>query len=327
MTHFDLNDIILNELHKVSTEERTPAHILIDILHLSKESAYRRLRNEVKFTLDEAAKLSLALNFSLDFIIGNTTLEKSVFNLNQLTVEPGDYYSIVSKKLSDYIEFVKEMQKDPSAKAMFALNALPYTFYFDYENLSRFKYYKWLYQSAASIGDMTYEDVKLPDGLFEKQQEYVVESKRIKQSVYILDRNVFTSVKYDIEYFYNLGLISDEDVKTLKDELIEMLGRIEATAKNGKFETGHDVAIYISSVDIEASYTHYEHSTDRYSHLRVYGISGVDTHSLTTSKKHKAWIESHKRYSTVISKSGEMQRFQYFNAQRKAIRSIVDTEL
>lgn len=327
MTHFDLNDIILNELHKASTEQRTPAHLLIDILHLSKESAYRRLRNEVKFTLDEAAKLSLALNFSLDFIIGNTTLEKSVFDLNQLAIESDDYYSNIFKKLDDYIDFVKQMQKDPTAKAMFALNSLPYTFYFDYENISRFKYYKWLYLSAASMGDIAYEETLLPDGLFEKQQSYVVEAKRIKQSVYIFDRNVFTSIKYDIEYFHCLGLISDEDVKVLKTELLEMLGRIEATAKNGKFETGHDVAIYISSVDIEASYTHYEHSTDRYSHLRVYGISGVDTHSSTTSKKHKAWIESHKRYSTVISKSGEMQRIQYFNAQRKAIRSIVDTEL
>lgn len=327
MTHIDLNETILNELQKASTDERTPAQILIEVLHLSKESAYRRLRSDVKFTLDEAAKLSLALNFSLDFIIGNTTLEKSVFDLNKSAMPTDDYFNNVIRKLEDYVDFTKQMEKDPTSKAMFALNCLPYTFYLSCDNLSRFKHYKWLYQCASTDTDLSYSDIHLSNTLIEKQHNYVAQTKKIAHTIYILDRNVFTSVKYDIEYFYNLNLITDEDVKLLKKELFEMLSRIEVIAKNGKFDTGRDVAIYISSVDIEASYTLYEHSADSYSHLRIYGMSGVDTHSKSAARKQKEWIESHKRYSTVISKSGEMHRLQYFNAQRKAIESIVSPEI
>lgn len=327
MTHIDLNETILNELQKASTEERSPAQILIDVLHLSKESVYRRLRSDVKFTLDEVAKLSLALNFSLDLIIGNTTLEKSVFDLSKNTLTSDDYFNNVMRKLDDYVGFAREMENDPTSKAMFALNCLPYTFYLGCDNVSRFKHYKWLYQCASTDTDLSYADIRLSNELIEKQQAYVAQTKKVAHTIYILDRNVFASMKYDIEYFHNLNLITNDDVKTLKKELLEMLGRLETIAKNGKFETGKDVAIYISSVDIEASYTLYEHSSNAYSHLRIYGMSGVDTHSEMTSRKQKEWIESHKRYSTVISKSGEMHRIQYFNAQRKAIESIVNPEL
>lgn len=326
MTYIDLNETILNELHKASTDERTPAQILFEVLHLSKESAYRRLRSDVKFTLDEAAKLSLALNFSLDLIIGNTTLEKSVFDISTSTLSD-NYFNNVIRKLDDYVEFAREMENDTSSKAMFALNCLPYTFYLGCDNVSRFKHYKWLYQSATAETDLAYSDIRLSDELIEKQRAYVTQTKKITQTIYIFDRNVFSSVKYDIEYFYNLNLITIEDVKLLKKELLEMLNRIETIAKNGKFDTGKAVAIYISSVDIEASYSLYEYCRGSYSHLRIYGMSGVDTHSKSTARKQKEWIESHKRYSTVISKSGEMHRLQYFNAQRKAIESIVNPEL
>ena len=52
----------------------------MDVLDIGKESAYRRLRGEKPFSMEEIYKLSLVLNFSLDEIISNDKSDAAAFN-------------------------------------------------------------------------------------------------------------------------------------------------------------------------------------------------------------------------------------------------------
>jgi hypothetical protein len=51
-----------------------PRDYLMKKLSISKESAYRRMRNKVPFTFEEVVTISLDLGFSLDEIAGKNTL-------------------------------------------------------------------------------------------------------------------------------------------------------------------------------------------------------------------------------------------------------------
>lgn len=138
----------------------------------------------------------------------------------------------------------------------------------------------------------------------------------------ILDRNVFSSMRYDVEYFYRLRLIDKEDLNSIKEEMLQLIDGLERAATSGIYKSNSKLALYLSNVDLEASYTHLQYDDQQYAHLRLYGISGVDSQNTSICTRQKEWIESLKRYSTLISVSGQVQRYDYLNQQRDIIRAM-----
>ena len=65
----NLNKIVLTKILDIMPENLKPVTLLMEVLDIGKESAYRRLRGEKPFSMEEIYKLSLVLNFSLDEIL------------------------------------------------------------------------------------------------------------------------------------------------------------------------------------------------------------------------------------------------------------------
>lgn len=320
ITNNKLNDRLISSMRESLTEGENLVNTLMDILLIGKESAYRRLRGEVPFTFEEIAKISSKLGFSVDNILGINDTERGVFDFNVLN--PKDMIDDYCEKLEKNIRLYRKMRKATTSKARFALNTLPYSFYMPHENLAKFKLFRWLYQINPNPAYTSYDDMHIPPKVLELQKMATTESRFVKSAFFILDRNVFTSLKYDIEYFYKLNLLSKENIDILKKELFELLSDLETMTITGKYKTGTEVQLYLSNVDLEASYSHYEFGESQYSHLRIFSINGLDSLNPKICDKQKEWIESLRRYSTLITQSGEVQRFAYFKKQREDITNI-----
>ena len=121
------------------------AAYLSEKLVLGRESVYRRLRGEINFTFEEIAAVSLDLGFSVDNIIGVKKNENALFNIHML--QNSDYLDIYVNKMTEYGRMFREMSEYPETRARISINTLPYYFHIKYENLSRFRIYKWLHQN------------------------------------------------------------------------------------------------------------------------------------------------------------------------------------
>ena len=84
----------------------------------------------------------------------------------------------------------------------------------------------------------------------------------------------------------------------------------------------NDVHIYVSQINFEATYSYLETSTLQLSLIRVYSINSLTTQDVQMFQSLKEWIQSLKKFSTLISESGEMQRIQFFNQQREIIDAL-----
>lgn len=73
---------LINEMKDRMPQDQSLASYLINTLCIGKEAAYRRLRGEVAFTLDEIAIISCNLGISIDQIIGNHLANRVTFNMN-----------------------------------------------------------------------------------------------------------------------------------------------------------------------------------------------------------------------------------------------------
>lgn len=301
------------------TEKEKIVSILADILCLGKEAIYRRLRGEVRFTFDEVATISLKLGISIDNIVGIKDKERAVFNLDLMLAN--DINQNYIKRLEEYINLMKRASKKTDSKMRSAFNSLPYFFYMHYENLAKFKLFKWAYQIKKSY-PVPFKDLELTKEAIAYQKAFVTESRNIKYSSIILSQDIFTSFIREIKYFQNLNLMDETDLQNIKTELNELLTEMESLTISGTYSSGTEVFLYLSNIDIDASYILLEYEGHSHAHLNLYGISGINSRSYNICQTHYEWINSLKRYSTLITQGGEMQRYKFFQEQRKIINSF-----
>ena len=297
---------------------------LADTLILGRESVYRRLRGEINFTFEEIAILSSKLGFSIDNLVGMKKSENALFNIHML--QNSDYFEIYRTKMLEYGKIFCNMGLFHNAKARLAINTLPYFLHIEHDNLSRFRIFKWLYQNQKIDSSCKFSDFALSENILAAHRTFHQDTLSIPNATLIMDNNVFWSVAKEIEYFKKRGLISMEDVKCLKDELYSIINSLEQMATNGVCKNGTKIQIFTCAIDIEASYLHFEYGDNQFSQVRIFAISAIDSYNRRLCEIQKNWIESLKRYSTLISESGEMQRFEYLNGQRDILNTILKIE-
>ena len=293
---------------------------LSEKLVLGRESVYRRLRGEINFTFEEIAAISLDLGFSVDNIIGVKKDENALFNIHML--QKSDYLDIYVNKMMEYGRMFRQMSKQSYTKARMAINVIPYFFIIGYHDLSRFRIYKWMHQNQKIASNYSFSDFVLPKTIVETHQIFYEDTQTIPEFTIVIDNNVFWSATKDIEYFMKRGLLSEDDVQLLQTELHDMVNMLELMATNGVSKSGAKASIFVSAVDIEASYLHIENDKRQFSQVRIFSISAIDSHNEGLCKIQKEWIDSLKKYSVLISLSGEIQRFEYLNKQREYINRI-----
>ena len=320
MTTFNYNSELIKAMKEKIPSGTYLANTLIDMLYLGKEAVYRRLRGEVPFTLAEAAIISQKMGVSLDKLVGTSMNANAIFDLN--IVRQNDpletYYSIVN----NYVKVFREIKDDPMSELCTSSNMIPQTFYLKYELLSKFRMFKWLYQFEKIDIDNHFEDIEIVDKLLERQREFVRESQEFNHTEYIWDDQLFIYLINDIKYFASVHLISQEYVQKLKKELNQLLDELEEIATRGMFKTGKEVSIYIANVNFEATYSYIASSNYHVSLIRVFAINSFASQDEAVFKSVKEWIHSLKKFSTLISQSGEMQRIKFFKTQREIINGL-----
>lgn len=315
----ELNTGLVNAVKEKLPSKDNLANALMDILYIGKEAIYRRLRGEVPFTLAEAAVISRKLGISLDKMIGVSFRDNAVFDMNIVSSEkPFEaYYSILEKQ----VDLFRSVKEDETSEIGTSSNIIPQTLSLKYNMLSKFRLFKWMYQNE-NIKCKHFEEMEIPQKMVEKQKEYSDLVSHIHSVDYIWDNMIFSHLVNDIQYFCSIHLITDEDKDLLKEELFLLIDEMEELSARGKSKAGNDVKIYISNINFEATYSYLDTSSTQLSLIRIYSINSITTQDQEMFRGLKEWIQSLKKFSTLISESGEMQRIQFFKQQREIISTL-----
>ena len=108
--------------------------------------------------------------------------------------------------------------------------------------------------------------------------------------------------------FRNMHLIRDESVEVLKAELLQMLDDLEEICVSGQFRSGRPVSVFISDMDIEATYCYLSARHYRASCLEAFSINSLRSSDPDMFEHTKRWVLALSRFATLISCSGELQR-------------------
>jgi hypothetical protein len=315
-----LNQELLETIKQAIPAETNFVKVVEAALKIGKEAVYRRIRGDVPFTFDEVVALSLKFGISLDRFLGIQYQESVVYDLNQISpAQPmEDYYHVLTTEL----EMFEEFNRNEDAKVFMAYNMIPFTFFYSLEYLWRFDIYQILHQAELEKRVEDFDRVIPPPMLVKTRDELFEAYQRVPWSCYILDRKIFVSMIKEIQYLGKLGFISGDDKTRFKEELHRLLDIVETTANTGKFHGGNPMTLNLSNVDLEGSYCCYECPELNFTHLRVYRLGMLNSSTPDIFHAQRSYIESLRRFSTLITKSGELERNLFLREQHALVDAM-----
>jgi len=320
MNNKEWYDIFIEALYKKYHRKTELIQALMDLLFIEREAVYRRLRQEVLFSVYEMAKISKAWNISLDAIVG-TNSSQIPFQMQQMNcLDP-------SKDEREHFPYILQnlhsVKDSPDTEFMEICNKLPSQLLAGYEYLNRFYLFKCLYQYGGDNEVITFLKTAVSDEKAQYTDEYVSAIKQVPNSSFIFDRRLFDSLVSNIRYFHSIRLITDEEKDLIKKDLFNLLDYLSDVANNGCYpETKKKVSLYVSEINIGTNYSYTFSKEVQICYVHVfekYKISTFDKEMVTNFRR---WMQLKKRSSIKISVVNERSRIEYFAKQRQTVDTL-----
>ena len=317
----DLHRYLLQALNKKIPEQTKLVETLMETLFMERGAIYRRLRGEVPFTFFEVVKIAEKLDMSLNNFIYTDSVQVDRFELNivdYVNMNEMDY-----KQWEDYVSLISSAKNDPQSELAESSNVLPITIYAKFPSLVKYYLFKYYYLLNESEARVSFSEMVVPDRLHRIYQSYSSESKNFARTIYIWDYSIFQYLVTDIRFFSDIKMISSDDIREIKKDLLALLDYIEEIALYGCFkETGKPVSFYISDINFDADYSYVQIDNFVMTHVRTFILNSVASTDYSSFRKIKNWIHSLKKSSTLITKSGMAFRADFFEKQRKMISEL-----
>jgi hypothetical protein len=291
------------------------ADMLTDILGIEKESVYRRLRGSVPFSFAEVSMIAIKLGFSLDSITeGFSPSSKS------LIIHTSDYIDPTETDYKFIETYPKSLQRwidDPDFESGSIGSIIPVSLCVEYQYIYKFYLFKWAHQFKAPLTKLTFDALEIKEKINEVNRFYIEVIRQSPKTTYILDRNIIKNFVNDILYFYDVRLLSQENLTQLKDDLHLFLNNLEKYAIDGEIKQGKPVGIYLANIHFDASYSFVDSNNLKMTLMRSFAFSDAYSLDETIFRNMKNWLNFLKRTSTPISTSNVMERMRFFEQQRE----------
>lgn len=321
LTFNEIHNNFLAIIEKKIPDKANLVETLMDILYMEKGAIYRRLRGDVPFSFYEVAKIVNQLDISIYNLIYPDSVRIDRFDLN--IIEYANMNEPDYRQWEDYTAMMNLAKNDALSEIYESSNVLPISMYSKYNSLSKFYLFKYSYLFSGTESRMSYHDLVVSDRLNQAFRSYYYAAKSFANTVYIWDYMIFQYLVTDLHFFASINLISQEEIHQIKEDLFALLNYIEQIASNGHFEeTRNAVSFYISEVNLDGDYSYLRFNDMHLSLVRTFIINAVVSADRSSFEKIENWINSFKKSSVLITKTGEVFRAEFLRTQRKIIAAL-----
>lgn len=226
--------------------------------------------------------------------------------------------------LADFVQNLKRIRHSPVSETGIITNSLPQFLYVGYDSIFRFFLLRNLYRSGIVAKNQRYADLEIDPGMITYNREYQEYLKYSRHTSIIWDRRMFQFLVDDIHYFLSIRLITPQEVKILRDDLLHFIEETEKLAARGYFRTPEcKVEFYVSGLVVRANQAYIKIEEDFVlSLMEWFSLIDTSTQDVPIYNRMKTLFSSMKRSSILISESGEMQRILFFRKQREIVQQL-----
>lgn len=325
-----------NELQKQLFQhlrEQLPPHIslvdqLCELLDLSADSVYRRIRGEKPLTLLELRQICKQYHLSVDQLLqlGN---ESVLFEAPGLVNAPKDH----TEYLQGLLQQVRYFNSFNQPRLHYLCKDVPVWYFYLFPEMAAFKTFFWskainndphLLNKQFSLAEFPYPEC------FQLGQDILREYYRMA-SVELWNLESINSTINQIAYYRDAGMFrSKQDLTGVIDAFIQTLDHLQNQAAAGaKFLPGHGESAQQQSLQFYANELILGNNTILLTmeNMQLCAVSfSVLRYIITRDERFTAHAFSNFQTllsrSTLISQSGEKERNRFFNALREKVEQL-----
>jgi len=314
---------LLGLIHDQIPDKFSYVDELSELLHISSDSVYRRLRGETLLSITEIQELCLHFNISFDSVCG---LENT--GLVSFQYDPVKGADTFMNYLTSMRDVLKNLEKKGKAHITYAAIDIPILHNFRFPLVSFFKSFYWLKSISNFPG---FHELKFSRKIL--KTEFVQLGQEISElyckipSTEIWTDLILNALLKQIDYYWESGEFnSREDALELLEEVEKefdyMQASAEACSKNPgiKAPSGNPMnfQVYLCEIEISNNCILIQDDLNKTAYLSTHTFNKMVTSNLVFTEETQRWMDSLLAKSTLISGIGEKQRSMFFrNAQDK----------
>ena len=319
--------IFFNQIQKTLPKNIALVDEISDLLNISPDAAYRRIRGVKQTSFEETLKLCRHFNISIDSLTDVVT-DKSYIRclyspLNFSSQDTKDYIGIING-LSDYIESFRLL---PESEIILSAVDIPLFNLYPYKELTIFKLFSWhksIYGYATDYETFIKESEIT--GLYNNFHEKIAKSYQLIPSTEIWTSETIDSVLRLLNYHFEMKHFSDEkNVLFLCEQLLNLINTLQdwvEKGKKGKKEVPFN--FFISDADIGNTFVLFKSAESKNCLVRLYTINALRISDEGFCMETENWLRNLTQRSTLISKVSERERFKFFNAKKQKIKQLIE---
>ncbi len=292
---------------------------LSDILKVSNDSAYRRIRGETALTIDEVSKLCAYYRIPFDHFAQTESGKSSVtFQYSHLSAD----FMRFEEYLSSLLAQMEIIRKTDPKEIIWCAEDVPIFHHFRYPKLCAFKLFYW---SKSILSAPEYEDIKFTPGLMPasavEKVKKIFENYQKIPSIEIWTEDTLNSTLKQVEYYAESGSFETiDDAKDIVNEIEQMIKSLERqVSKSIKF-TGDAPApgdnvefkLYFSDLMVGTNSILITAGSSKVCYLSINTFNSMATTNAGFNEENDRWVRNIIRKSTLISGVSEKQRMKFF---------------
>ncbi|GHV27034.1 hypothetical protein FACS1894176_08500 [Bacteroidia bacterium] len=312
-----LYKLLTNQLLAHIPDSVNAAFYLGNLLNLSKEAIYRRLRGDVPFSVAEIIRITIDLNVSLDKIIH----EQTEFTDEVKLLGEGKPTSMFRSALDQFNNLLSSPQL---RDIVMSFNYFHPILVLNFDSLFKFSYYRWVCRNFPTNQIKPFAEVLESTTLDQTKEHLLSTVTQLKKSRMILDYNMFVNVTKQIHYFYQKKLITKDEKLQLKEDMFGLVDLYEQIAKTGLYGE-NQLSLYLSnhlSIDSNMALLQMEGDVSQ-SVFWLTSMSHIIIKDSQVCEFQKSELNFLKRQSIGVSQSNEIMLEEFLEQQREYIRATL----
>ncbi len=309
-----------------------PSHLSLvdevaDVLNISNDSAYRRIRGEKPIALEEIKKLCTHFEISLDQLLH---LNSNCFLFNGRITNNTDFN--FEKWLLACEQVLDTVISHKPNYLIFLAKEIPFFYYFLFPEIAAFKCFFFM----KSI--LYYEDWKgAKFSIKDDYSKYFTIGNRIFNKyasipgTEIWSIENITSTIHQIEFYRDTGIVTDDDAVCLFDRLLGVIDHLERQAEHGlklKLDQKPDSNIvyapfkmFINELIMGDNMQLAQLGDKQVTYINHSVINFIATTDVAFNNYMKKTMDGITQKSTLISEVNEKERIMFFNRQRAKVKT------
>ena len=309
------NQVLLFDLiQKVLPTNLAMVDAISDLLNISTDAAYRRIRGVKMLDFEEAVLLCNHFKISLDTFVNLSHKEQIHFRFTPL-VNNMQNQVVYLQNLLDDIDSVRIAEGEMIISAA----NLPDFNYFSYRELILFVLFVWDSSVYGFTGSFDKFTKNVDFNILLDYYDKIVKSYQLVPSTEIWTTDTIDRLLTLLNHHYEMGHFNDEKFPLLLcEQILDLINMLQNWAEKGsKGPHNTPYKLYVSEIDINNSFVMIKKENTAKCLVKLFTVNGLSTTDERFCQEIENWLDNTKQRATLISGASEKERHRFFNSLKQ----------